>query len=103
MMILRAVFWIALVSVFMPHEPDLGLGRPGTSFTLPAPIASFFGVKDVAAGGMSLGDMSSVCKGHESVCQSGVTMAEDFQSMMVQKLDVVRREIEHSRREREQG
>lgn len=28
-MILRAIFWIGLVALLMPHEPDLGLGRPG--------------------------------------------------------------------------
>lgn len=28
-MILRALFWISLVAILMPHEPDLGLGRPG--------------------------------------------------------------------------
>ena len=28
-MIFRAVFWIALVALLAPHEPDLGLGRPG--------------------------------------------------------------------------
>ncbi len=28
-MIFRAVFWIGLVSLLTPHEPDLGLGRPG--------------------------------------------------------------------------
>lgn len=96
MMILRAVFWIALVSVFMPHEPDLGLGRPGAHFTLPAPIASLIGVNDV-----SLGDMSSLCKDRESACQSGVNMADNFQSVMVAKLDQVREQIERSRRERE--
>ncbi len=29
-MIFRAAFWIGLVSLLTPHEPDLGLGRPGT-------------------------------------------------------------------------
>lgn len=28
-MIFRAIFWIGLVSLLAPHEPDLGLGRPG--------------------------------------------------------------------------
>ena len=28
-MIIRAIFWIALVAFLMPHEPDLGFGRPG--------------------------------------------------------------------------
>jgi len=34
-MIFRAVFWIGLVSLLAPHEPDLGLGRPGAG-TLPS-------------------------------------------------------------------
>jgi hypothetical protein len=39
-MIFRAVFWIGLVSLLAPHEPDLGLGRPGagTAFSSPATI-----------------------------------------------------------------
>ena len=28
-MIFRAIFWIGLVSLLAPHEPDLGLGHPG--------------------------------------------------------------------------
>lgn len=41
-MIFRAVFWIGLVSLLTPHEPDLGLGHPGagTSQTSPAMIQS---------------------------------------------------------------
>jgi hypothetical protein len=59
-MIFRAVFWIGLVSLLTPHEPDLGLGRPGagTSLTSPAMIQS-------AASGLSrLGtDCGSACAG----------------------------------------
>jgi hypothetical protein len=29
-MILRAVFWTAVVVVFLPQEPDVGYGRPDT-------------------------------------------------------------------------
>jgi hypothetical protein len=36
-MIFRAVFWIGLVSLLTPHEPDLGLGRPGAGTSLPSP------------------------------------------------------------------
>jgi hypothetical protein len=36
-MIFRAVFWIGLVSLLAPHEPDLGLGRPGAGTSLPSP------------------------------------------------------------------
>ncbi len=41
-MIFRAVFWIGLVSLLAPHEPDLGLGRPGagTSPTSTATLLS---------------------------------------------------------------
>ena len=41
-MIFRAVFWIGLVSLLTPHEPDLGLGRPGagTSQLSPTMIQS---------------------------------------------------------------
>lgn len=59
-MIFRAVFWIGLVSLLAPHEPDLGLGRPGagTSSTSPATLLS-------AAGGLSRmdKDCGSACAG----------------------------------------
>jgi hypothetical protein len=28
MFALRALFWLGIVSVLVPHEPDLGFGRP---------------------------------------------------------------------------
>lgn len=36
-MIFRAIFWIGLVSLLAPHEPDLGLGRPGAGTLSPSP------------------------------------------------------------------
>jgi hypothetical protein len=36
-MIFRALFWIGLVSLLAPHEPDLGLGHPGASKSQPSP------------------------------------------------------------------
>ena len=38
-MIFRAVFWIGLVSLLTPHEPNLGLGRPGAGTLHPSPTA----------------------------------------------------------------
>jgi hypothetical protein len=35
-MIFRAIFFIALVALLMPREPDIGLGRPGASSSNPA-------------------------------------------------------------------
>ena len=59
-MIFRAVFWIGLVSLLAPHEPDLGLGRPGagTQLISPATVLS-------AASGLSRTekDCGSACAG----------------------------------------
>lgn len=63
-MIFRAIFWIGLVSLLMPHEPDLGLGRPGAStpHLTPASIRS-------SANGLSrtAPNCSSACAGLLSV------------------------------------
>ena len=40
-MIFRAIFWIGLVSLLTPHEPDLGLGRPGAGISLPPAMKSW--------------------------------------------------------------
>jgi len=59
-MIFRAVFWIGLVSLLTPHEPNLGLGRPGagTLQTSPATVMA-------AASGLSRldSDCGSACAG----------------------------------------
>ena len=51
-MIFRAVFWIGLVSLLTPHEPDLGLGRPGAgaSLSLPASVLSASGLSRMEPG-----------------------------------------------------
>jgi hypothetical protein len=35
-MIFRALFWIGVVSLLAPHEPDLGLGHPGAGTLRPS-------------------------------------------------------------------
>lgn len=67
-MIFRAVFWIGLVSLLMPHEPDLGLGRPGagTSLASPATVLS-------AASGLSRTDRDC-----GSACAGGLGVARLF-------------------------
>jgi hypothetical protein len=59
-MIFRAIFWIGLVSLLTPHEPDLGLGRPGAGTLSPSP-ATFLS----AASGLSRTDKDcgSQCAG----------------------------------------
>jgi hypothetical protein len=65
-MIFRAIFWIGLVSLLAPHEPDLGLGRPGagtsnvSSATLKSTVESLLRTdKDCGsgcAGGLGLAE-----------------------------------------------
>lgn len=58
-MIFRAVFWIGLVSLLAPREPDLGLGRPGAG-TQPSPAM----IQSAAAGlSRSAPDCGTVCAG----------------------------------------
>lgn len=59
-MIFRAVFWIGLVSLLAPREPDLGLGRPGAGTLPPSPTTVLS-----SASGLSRTDMScgSACAG----------------------------------------
>jgi len=60
-MIFRAVFWIGLVSLLAPHEPDLGLGRPGVDAVLSSSPAS---VQAVATGSLRNGaDCGLPCTG----------------------------------------
>lgn len=59
-MIFRAVFWIGVVALLAPREPDLGLGRPGAG-TSPASPTTLLS----SASGLSRTDMScgSACVG----------------------------------------
>jgi hypothetical protein len=38
-MIIRAALFLGLVALLAPHEPDLGLGRPGAGTWLPSPAS----------------------------------------------------------------
>jgi hypothetical protein len=41
LMILRAAFWITVVAVFIPHEPDVGYGRPDAPSVAPPKAVAF--------------------------------------------------------------
>ena len=59
-MIFRAVFWIGLVSLLTPHEPDLGLGRPGAGTLHPSPAMIRSAVNGLSRTGS---DCGSACAG----------------------------------------
>lgn len=82
-MIFRAIFWIGLVALLMPHEPDLGYGRPGAhlSTLVPGGIGGAF--RSTHAGGLSIFDR--------------------FQDVAVRSLDQVRADIDAHRHTTQTG
>lgn len=95
-MILRALFWVAIVAVFMPHEPDLGLGRPDAiaSAILPSQVAQMAGDAVAAP--------HSVCTAHAEGCAAALGILDRFQDLAVSSLNQVKAEIEQSQRVRAQ-
>ncbi|GAA0548480.1 hypothetical protein FHS83_000998 [Rhizomicrobium palustre] len=83
-MILRAAFWIAVVAVFIPREPDLGYGRPG-ALALAPKTAEW------------LADTLKVppCDGHPH-CIAGLSIASDFRQAVRERLELARAELKAS-------
>jgi hypothetical protein len=91
-MILRAIFWIGLVALLVPHEPNLGFGAPGAHESIAQSAISW------ATG--SLAQPNSVCKGHEGACAATLSVLDSFQSVAVRSLSQVKADIEQQERER---
>ena len=73
-MIFRAIFWIAVVAVFIPREPDLGYGAPG-AITLPPQIGQF-----VAA------TFKVPPCDERARCVAGLSIASDFRQAVRERL-----------------
>ena len=93
-MIFRAVFWIAVVAILMPREPDLGLGRPGTAASLPGAI--FSRLTELVEPG------TANCKDREMACIAASGAASQLQHTAFRSLAEVKAEIEEAKREREE-
>lgn len=93
-MIFRALFWIGLVSLLAPHEPDLGLGHPGagTLQSIPAMIRS------AVAGSSGTGQECG------STCAGGLGLPDffhlDSHASVIAGLADVKAQIEADRRAR---
>lgn len=85
-MILRALFWIAVVSFFMPREPDLGYGHPGQEAELAGLVQS------------AQGAGAGACSG--KLCAVGAAALSAFQGLAVNSLDQVKADIDASRAHR---
>jgi len=89
-MILRAIFWIGLVSLLMPHEPDLGFGRPGTQ-------TAGFSTGSIGALIQSTTDVKGACDAHKEACAGGLSLLDGFQSLAIRSMDEVRADLEANR------
>jgi hypothetical protein len=84
-MIFRAIFWIGLVALLMPHEPDLGFGRPNARLSVMLPN----GIGDAVRSA----DIRTACAHHAEACASGLSFLDGFQGAAVRSLDAVRADI----------
>ena len=91
-MILRALFWITVVSVLMPREPDLGFGRPGAQTPIVQSAASW------AQGALSA--PNSTCRDHAAACVVALGALDSLQSVAVRSLAQVKADIEEQERAR---
>jgi hypothetical protein len=87
-MILRAIFWIALVAILMPREPDLGFGRPAADSGLPGAVAEW--TRDKL--GATLDD-ADFCPNNAQACKTGMTILDDAKAMTLRSLADVKADI----------
>ena len=84
-MILRAAFWIAVVAVLIPREPDVGFGRPSVPSIVPPQtaewIAQTFKVPPCS---------------ERSQCLGGLSFVSDLRGALIVRLDRARAEIRAS-------
>jgi len=96
-MIFRAVFWIGLVALLMPREPDLGFGRPD---------AIDPGVGDAVANwaasrvGPGMSDPKMLCHYNAQACSAGGNFVEGVREAALNSLAEVKAELRDSQRKR---
>ncbi|HTW36404.1 MAG TPA: hypothetical protein VMD53_17415 [Rhizomicrobium sp.] len=82
-MLFRAIFWIGVVAVLMPREPDLGLGRPGASRSFAPDLER---------------DADFNCRDYGKTCATALSFVDTFQSVAVKSLAQVKADIEEDER-----
>jgi hypothetical protein len=92
-MIFRALFCIAVVWMLIPHEPDLGFGRPGTEGASAMQSAGKWAESSLTATGGS-------CSRQSAMCVAALGVLDSVQSVTVKGLAQVKADIEAAQRER---
>lgn len=93
-MLFRALFWITLVAVLMPHEPNLGLGRPSMAGSLSGLISN---TSDARPPQMER------CADDAKSCGPSLDVVEGLQGSIMRGLIDVKSEIEQAERARRAG
>ncbi|HVZ91374.1 MAG TPA: hypothetical protein VG843_06965 [Rhizomicrobium sp.] len=96
-MIFRAIFWIGLVAVMMPREPDLGFGRPSPLDRPADPALASLG-QDYASRGAA--GAEALCGPGAKTCADAVSIVDEFRSMTLARLAKVKADIEAGDRRR---
>ena len=98
-MIFRAIFWIGLVAVLMPHEPDLGFGPPAGKAGVPDAVAEW--TRDKVEN--DLGGTANFCRDNTSACAVSVTLLDEVKTMTLRNLAQVKADIAKNSAERDPG
>ena len=85
-MIVRAVLTIAIVALFIPHEPDLGFGRPGAGGNPPIQVSEWANLPAAAR----------LCGNRQEACAAGLDLAGDLRNTILSNLDRVKAELKVS-------
>ena len=84
-MILRAAFWITVVAVFIPREPDIGYGRPDVPSVVPPKAV------EMVAQVLKV----PPCAEHAQ-CIAGLSLASDFRQAVRDRLERAKAELKAS-------
>ena len=86
MFVLRAIFWITVVALLMPREPDLGFGRPDG-------MPSWLSALGAPASANGCADSQTAC--------TGIALLDGLQATALVGLARVKAEIAEQKRVRE--
>jgi hypothetical protein len=89
-MIFRAVCAIAFVAVFIPHEPDVGYGRPGAGGIPPIQVSEW----------ATLPAAAKLCGNRQEACAGALGLAGDLRGTILSNLDRVKAELRDSKQAR---
>ncbi|HWA91874.1 MAG TPA: hypothetical protein VG889_17680 [Rhizomicrobium sp.] len=89
-MIFRAIFWVGLVALLMPHEPDLGFGRPASLDTGMTGAVADWAKENVSP---SLKDPHNLCRFNTSACAAGATVLDRVRDGALTSLAKVKADI----------